>query len=335
MNAGRQGRSERKGQALRAGAACAALAALIIGACGAEADEPLRHGPVESTAGHSAAGARGGLGFIAPLDGRDAAGVLLGPGRMAEPAGVGGQAGLAWAEPASRRAGTGQGRAGAPGGAHWLAIGSPSPSPPERRGNARALLAALMSAAVPGAGQLRNGAVLRGLGYFVLEVSGWVAYGAFRQSSREKRDEYAAFAGRHWDYERYHTRAPDPDSCSVYGCPSGMWSQPSDDEIAASLESANRDRFYEYATRDAYACGWDSPDSRSIYRGLWKDRESALEAKRWTGRAIFLNHLVSAADAFIGARSLGLDLGERTQVRMHLRGSPLDVRPEVRLTHRF
>jgi hypothetical protein len=204
-----------------------------------------------------------------------------------------------------------------------------------RRGNSRALLTALMSAVVPGAGQLRNGSLLRGLGYFAVEISGWVAYGAFQQSSREKRSEYADFAGESWDYGRYHTRAPDPDSCSAYGCPYGHWSGESDEEILASMESPDLDRFHEYITREAYACGWDTPSSRALYRALWSDRESALDAKRWTGRVIFLNHLVSAVDAFIEARSMRLDLDDQTRLQLRMRGSFTSLGPEVRLTHYF
>jgi hypothetical protein len=204
------------------------------------------------------------------------------------------------------------------------------------RGNARAFLPALMSAVVPGAGQLRNGSVLRGVGYLVVEVTGWVAYGAFRQSSREKRSEYGQLANASWDYERYRTRAPDPDSCSAYECPCGLWSEESDQEIVARMESSDRDRFYEYITRDAYACGWDTGASRALYHGLWEDREASLDAQRWTGRLIFLNHLLSAADAFIEARSrLHVNLDSQTQLGFRLRGSPLNLRPELRLTRCF
>jgi hypothetical protein len=204
-----------------------------------------------------------------------------------------------------------------------------------RRGNSRALLTALMSAAVPGAGQLRNGSLLRGLGYFAVEVTGWVAYGAFQQSSREKRDEYGDLAADDWDYSRYHTRAPDPDSCAFYDCGCGLWSPDGDAEIVARMEAGDLSRFHEYLTRDAYACGWDSPLSREIYLGLWSDREDALGAQRWTGRLIFLNHLVSAVDAFVEARSLALDRDGQTQVQLRVRGPLFDPRPEVRITRRF
>jgi hypothetical protein len=203
------------------------------------------------------------------------------------------------------------------------------------RGNSRALLTALMSAAVPGTGQLRNGSVLRGLGYLALEATGWVAYGAFKQSSREKRGEYGSLAEDHWDYDRYHTRAPDPDSCAAYDCGCGLWSPDSDAEIVARMEAGDLTRFHEYLTRDAYACGWDSRMSHDIYLGLWGDREDALGALRWTGRLIFLNHLASAVDAFVEARSLRLDHDGQTQLQLRVRGSLFDPRPEVRITRRF
>lgn len=215
-------------------------------------------------------------------------------------------------------------------------IGERDPAGISRRpAHANALLTALMSAVVPGAGQIRNGSTLRGLVFMALEVSGWVAYGAFQQGAREKRSEYDGFAGDYWDYDRYHTRAPDPDSCSIYGCPAGLWNEDADAEILAALEGGQRSRFHEYVRRDAYACGWDTPESRALYRSLWDDRESLLSAKSWTGRLIFLNHLASAVDAFIGARGGRLGLGERTDVRLGMRGSLAGPHPEVRVTHTF
>jgi len=211
-------------------------------------------------------------------------------------------------------------------------LGASRPTETARR-NARALLPALLSGLVPGAGQVRNGALLRGLGYFAVEVGGWIAYGAFRDGARDRLEEVARLT-EYWDHTRYQDVATNPDSCSQYGCTYGLWSAEADSEIVR-LAASDRTRYYEYLTREAYACGWASTLSRSIYRETWDDREAMLDAKRWMGRVIFLNHLVSAVDAFIGARARQIELGPGTRLDMNLRGLPPRVAATVRVTHRF
>jgi hypothetical protein len=189
--------------------------------------------------------------------------------------------------------------------------------------NAKALWPALLSGLVPGAGQVRNGSLLRGCTYFALEMGSWVAYSAFRNGSQDKMRELRTAADAYWDYERY-----------ADGCPSGTWDPTADEEIRELIENGS-DRFYEYVTRDAYTCGWDTSLSQSLYRELWDDRDALLSAKRWAARVIFLNHLVAAVDAFVEARSGSLDVGSRTQLHFDLHGLPRQFEPMVRITHWF
>ncbi|MFH1145056.1 MAG: hypothetical protein V1774_10980 [Candidatus Eisenbacteria bacterium] len=201
--------------------------------------------------------------------------------------------------------------------------------------NASAFLTGLMSAVLPGAGQVRNGSYLRGFGYFAAEVTGWVAYSSFRRANDDKGEDLDRFSGQYWEYDRYHTRAPGPDSCQVYQCPCGEWTESRDAEIVGIIESGSRGRFLEYVTRDAYACGWDAPVSRDIYLSLYEDREDARTAQSWSGRLIFINHLISAVDAFLEVRAVRLQLDSATQVRFDVRGLPFRARPEVRITRHF
>jgi len=240
--------------------------------------------------------------------------------------------------PAAR--GWGEGRQAVAG--DWLAQGlEPVRRPrreaePRRSGNSRALVPALMSAVVPGAGQVRNGSTLRGLAYFMLEVTGWVAYGAFHHGGTEKKSDYASLAERSWDYDRYYRRATDQDSCDAYAwCPCNEYTDERDEEIQARMASSDPDRFYEYITREAYACGWDASASRSFYRRLWNDRQDLLDAKSWTGRAIFLNHFISAIDAFLEARRVGVEFDSGAELRMHVRSAPWERRSELCLTCSF
>jgi hypothetical protein len=204
----------------------------------------------------------------------------------------------------------------------------------EPSGSASAVLTALMSAAVPGSGQLRNGSILRGLGYLALEISGWVAYLSFGRGSDNRLDEIEKMGDGYWSHDRYSSRATDPDSCHTCGCPDGEKFAHDDELITDAMES-NRTRFYEYINRGTYGCGWDTDLSRSLYGGLWHDREGMQDAQRWAGRLIFLNHLVSAVDAFLEARSLKLRLDDRTEVRMRVGGLPFGCHPEIHVTRHF
>ncbi len=202
------------------------------------------------------------------------------------------------------------------------------------RSNARAFLPALMSAVVPGAGQLYNGSLLRGLGYLALEVTGWTARTSFRNGVDDKRNELSSFADRYWDYDRYHRVAPSPDSCETYSCPSDFWSADRDSTIRAE-EAQDGDRFREHLTRDSYACGWAGPQSRQLYRALWDDREDLDSAKSFTTRMIFLNHLVSAVDAFIEARRFKVKLGASTDLGLQFDASPNRLSSHLVVTKRF
>ncbi|MCK4304663.1 MAG: hypothetical protein KAY24_10540 [Candidatus Eisenbacteria sp.] len=205
--------------------------------------------------------------------------------------------------------------------------------------NRRALATALMSAIVPGAGQMRNGSLLRGLGYFTLEVTGWVAHQAFDSDSESKTGEISAFAESYWNYERYKRVAQDADSCDVYGCPYSnngdpYWTADRDSTIQTEQTSGS-DRFREYITRDPYACGWDTSFSRSLYLDIWNEREDLLSSKRLVGRLIFLNHLVSAVDAFLEARRFRVKLGENAELDLQLRGLPFRANPRLVVSARL
>ncbi len=202
-------------------------------------------------------------------------------------------------------------------------VSSASGSSPTTR---QALVPALMSAVVPGAGQLRNGSVLRGLTFAALEITGWMAWLSFRHQSENKRDDLVTFSGEYWDYDRYQRVAQDPDSCLAAGCGCDNWSVEADSLIAeASARGGNR--FYDYVTRDIYACGWDTQLSRDLYLGLWDDREDLLDAKRLSGRLIFLNHVVSAVDAFLQARRVRV--AGVAQLGVRLADVPREPHPQL------
>ncbi len=196
----------------------------------------------------------------------------------------------------------------------------------------QALVPALMSAVLPGSGQLRNGSVIKGIAFAAVELTGWMAWFSFRHQESEKYDDIKSFGGRYWDYERYHRIAPNADSCAVHECDCGLWSAATDSLIRVAQEQGGS-RFYDYLTREAYACGWRSGLSRDLYLGLHDDREDLMDAKRLTGRLIFLNHVVAAVDAFLQARRVRLAGVADVGVRMT--GWPLQPHPQLTFAARW
>jgi hypothetical protein len=183
----------------------------------------------------------------------------------------------------------------------------PEISEPKRTSPA---LAFLFSAGVPGAGQFYNGN-RRAFAYLAVEAVAWIAYFSFRSSGNNKEDEFKDFADVHWDLERYRASAGDS-TC--------MWSQDADSLIVYFSEN-NRDHYYEDIGKlEAYACGWDSQDNRREYRDI---RSESNDLKSWSRRSlmvVFLNHLVSAVDAFRTARSRELKIAPETELQMTIDG---------------
>lgn len=180
--------------------------------------------------------------------------------------------------------------------------GGPADETGDRR---RTLMPALMSALLPGAGQLRNGTLLRGIGFLTAEVAGWVAFAAFTQGAENKYEDIERFADQYWSYATYAERGNDPSQCAY----ADLWSADTD-SLIQHLSTRKDERYYEYLTRDDYACGWNSvAQDRPLYGELWDDREDLRDARKFTAEMIGLNHLAAAIDAFLVARKLRLGMG--------------------------
>ena len=213
--------------------------------------------------------------------------------------------------------------------------------------NKGALKRALMSAVLPGSGQLRNGSLLRGLGYVALELTGWIAYSRARSGIDDKKEELGTYASNYWFVEQYREGA----FYSYYD-----YDQESDSLIVSAM-NRNQSRFYDYLSRESYACGWDTTrtdegatdgmteeeqnqfyrDLRSMhkrgYLALWHDREDLRSTKTFVGRMIFLNHLISAVDAFIEARKIRLS--ESGDLGVNMGSISGGMAPQIVYTHRF
>ncbi len=167
-------------------------------------------------------------------------------------------------------------------------------------------VAFLMSAVLPGAGQLYNGNQ-RGYLFLAIEAGAWFARSSYIDAGNKKEGEFEAFARRHWDYDRFR------DSAGSDGC---LWTAEADSLIRA-YESGDLEQYYEeLATSDLYRCGWDDfeanfdPDNPDVLNPRRDDyrsqRAKSNDLKDKAGFALgvmVLNRVVSAVDAFRVARS--------------------------------
>lgn len=164
--------------------------------------------------------------------------------------------------------------------------------------------AAVLSAAVPGAGQTYVGEG-SGLWFALAEVAGWTARHVFRKEARDLEGEAAAVAGvpadsgAAWSFARWAERT-EGDAAEI-----------------AALYDRDRDAFYARIANDpTYAAGWSAEGSRSEFRSL-HDRSQRYEKRaRYAGNALWLNHVVAAVDALRAARIHNLPLRENLRVKL-------------------
>lgn len=169
-----------------------------------------------------------------------------------------------------------------------------------------------LSAAIPGAGQTYVGE-RSGLLFLALEVSGWTARSVFVHDARRLRTRAAGIAGAPGD--------------SASGWSAERWSQatgrdPSDIE---RLYAADREAYFDAIGKDAtYAAGWQSPDLSGQFTHLRSQSNDDFGRGRWAGIALFLNHVLSAADALKAARlhNIPLERNMEIQLRGAWRGGP-------------
>lgn len=163
----------------------------------------------------------------------------------------------------------------------------------------------LLSAILPGAGQLYNGDQ-RGYVYLGVEAATWFARFSYLDAGNRREGEYESYARRHWTFARYRGSDGEP------GC---NWTS-SNDSVLVMFFNRDVQQFYEEIGKyDKYRCGWDdfaesydpgndrslSPH-RKTYRGMREQSNDLLNNARLALAASVVNRVVSAVDALRTAR---------------------------------
>ncbi len=192
-------------------------------------------------------------------------------------------------------------------------------------------LAFLMSAVLPGSGQLAEGR-RRAFLYLAVEAVAWISHFSFEDAGNKKEGEYEAYARAHWDLEQWRSLAyGDVDSC-LNAMPSGVNPADAEETLVGFLEEGNYQHYYEDIGKlEAYRGGWDdyscerpeemSPN-RTDYRSMRADSNDYLEKARFAKTVAFLNRIVSSVDAYRTARGARISLTSSTSLEIGVSGSP-------------
>jgi hypothetical protein len=169
-----------------------------------------------------------------------------------------------------------------------------------------ARLAGLLSATVPGAGELYAGSWPKAAVFAAVEAGAWIEYARFTDRGNERRLKFRAYADAHWSRERWESR-PNPD----------------EDPMTHELPAYETQQYYEMIGKyNEFMKGWDDwrtdgpklTPNRFHYETMRHNHNAQLINASRCGMIALGNHLLSALDAAWTAH--------RRNVRLSLRIDP-------------
>ncbi|MBI4552371.1 MAG: hypothetical protein HY710_08920 [Candidatus Latescibacteria bacterium] len=171
----------------------------------------------------------------------------------------------------------------------------------------------LLSAIFPGAGQLYVGKK-RGLALSALELGGITAYVLLNRTGNSRKRTVYAFADAHWDSTRCMPEC-------------------TDNSVGEPLGPHGSQQYYEQIGKyEKFRRGWDDDDpalnglspNRRSYVAMRHDMNQAYKWATYSVSAVLVNHLVSAIDAALAARS-GRGASGESRLRLQFDGDPLSL----------
>lgn len=197
----------------------------------------------------------------------------------------------------------------------------------------------LLSALVPGSGELYAGAKWRALAFASVEVFSWVLYFNRKNRGEDLEKQYKRFADSHWDLIDWLIYSATNDFCGPGGShqiwvtytksgtaqeylvdesfpgDSLMAMAPAEDGILDPIRT--RDYYENIGKYDQFACGWDDyldvhdvnadtvlmTPNRDRYLTQRKKSNDALKMATNFATVIMFNHLISAFHAQIAAKN--------------------------------
>jgi len=185
----------------------------------------------------------------------------------------------------------------------------------------------LLSAAVPGTGEMYAGSYIKGAVFLGLEVLLWWKYAGFREKGFDIEERYEAFADEHWDETEWRN---------------WMQSHTEFGDTTHTLPDTKTQQYYEMIGKyDQFKAGWDDyeeggpslTDRRDKYMTMRLNSNNEFEKASTCAMLTLANHVFSALDAAWTIR--GVNRKVESQIRMSYRKvHGCDV-PFVSLTARW
>lgn len=201
-------------------------------------------------------------------------------------------------------------------------------------------VAFLMSAVLPGSGQLAEGRN-RAFAYLGIEAISWIAHFSWLDAGNKKEGEYEAYARGHWDFASWDSLAAESNP-NCQAIPPNVQYDDARTTLLAFIEAGNYQHYYEDIGKlEAYRGGWDdfdcaSPDemspNRRHYRSMREDSNNYLDRARNAMTVVFLNHVISAVDAYRTAKGVRMTLPGGAEMKFRVSGSPHSPRVGVRVS---
>ncbi len=175
--------------------------------------------------------------------------------------------------------------------------------------------ALLLSAAIPGLGQLYNKSYLKSGIFATIEVASWFVY--FNQTSKGNRldAEFKEFADAHWDPARYWQALANESGCDLND--TDCLKQFEQANFSHHLPDVKNQTYYENIGKyNQFNIGWDDAQQhrardsalREHYTIMRKQSNDAFELARAGATVVILNHLVSALEAAFTAHKQDMKL---------------------------
>ena len=159
----------------------------------------------------------------------------------------------------------------------------------------------LLSAAVPGTGEMYAGSYIKGAVFLGLEMFLWWKYAGFREKGFDIEEKYEAFADEHWDSTRW-SQEYDPDT----------------DPSTHNLPETKTQQYYEMIGKyDQFQAGWDNQENRDTYMTMRLNSNNEFEKASTCAMLTLANHVFSALDAAWTIR--GVNRKVESQIRMSYR----------------
>jgi len=176
---------------------------------------------------------------------------------------------------------------------------------PQFSGRGRYVLPVLLSAIVPGTGEIATGHPWRGAPLVAIDVGTWVGYAHYHNEGNDWRTRYEAFADAHWDYDRWQDSLRVHYSPPAQMDPNLQWysNDPNDgdDHCTCTFITREQDRQHYYENVGKYRWFWQGWDDWS-YNPLENDvikSDSAHHRRQYDDMRIQSNDSYDHATSFV------------------------------------